>query len=433
MHLDLEGLGRWKMLDTNIEVERVILVSAYVSSLEEAEKSLDELEELVDTAGEEVVSRLYQKISPPDTRTYIGSGKVEELKALALGLEATMIITDDELTGVQMKNLESQLDLKVVDRTILILDIFARRAITKEGKLQVELAQLTNLSRHLVGSYNLSRLGGGIGTRGPGEKKLEMDRRLIRQNMNNIRHELKDVKKHRELTRKARQRSKTFTFSIVGYTNAGKSTLLNTLTNANVLQEDKLFATLDLTTREFVLPNSKTVLLTDTVGFINKLPHNLVQAFRGTLEEAKYSDALIHVVDASDEDYEKKMLLVYELLKELGVEGLPIITLFNKIDKMEDEKVLRDSKATWVVKTSLIEGKGIEEVVSAIEEVSTSKLVYIQWLVGYNCVSIIAQIRAEGSLEKEEYREDGVYIEAYVTEEIFNRWHKLSKENDELR
>lgn len=415
------------MHHTASDAERCILVSAYRTGEAQANRSLDELEELADTSGAETLSRIMQRMDPPDPRTYIGSGKLEELKTEIHRTGATLVVTDDELTGVQMKNLEDALDIKVIDRTILILDIFAKHATTKEGKLQVELAQLTNLSTHLIGRRNLSRLGGGIGTRGPGEKQLETDRRHIRNRINNIRHDLKEVKRHRELTRKAREKSGIFTFSIVGYTNAGKSTLLNQLTDAGVLQEDKLFATLDLTTRELVLPNAKSVLLTDTVGFIDKLPHGLVEAFRGTLEEARYSDALIHVVDVSEPDYERRMQLVYRILEDLKIDKLPIITVFNKMDKAIGDRTLKDERAEFTIRASLIQGFGIRDLLEAMTEVSNRDMVQVEWIVGYTDAAFVNMIREKGHLISEEYLEDGIHINAYVTEELFNRWMKMRK------
>ena len=327
------------MINLEEEKERVILVG--VSTKNDAsqyaiEESLDELEELVQTAGAEVVGRITQNLERIHTATYVGKGKLEEIKCLAIELNATGIVCDDELTPAQLRNLEDELGMKIMDRTLVILDIFASRASTSEGKIQVELAQLRYQATRLVGLRNsLSRLGGGIGTRGPGEKKLEMDRRIIHQRIGQLKAELEQVKKHRELARQKREKSHTTVVAIVGYTNAGKSTLLNTLTKAEVLEEDKLFATLDPTTRTFELESGEHVLLTDTVGFIRKLPHHLIEAFRSTLEEAKYADIILHVVDASSPMMETHMHVVYETLRELGVEGKTMITLFNNINIYE--------------------------------------------------------------------------------------------------
>ena len=281
--------------------ERVILVAVSTSDEDDTEASLDELEELADTAGATAIGRLVQNREKIHPGTYLGSGKIGELREMVWEMGATGVICDDELSPAQLRNLESALDTKVMDRTMVILDIFAAHATTSEGKIQVELAQLRYRAARLVGlRSSLSRLGGGIGTRGPGEKKLEMDRRLIKNRIAQLNRELREVKRHRELTREQRTKNRIPVVAIVGYTNAGKSTLLNTLTGAGVLQEDQLFATLDPTTRSQKLPSGQEILLTDTVGFIRKLPHHLIDAFKSTLEEAKYADLILHVVDASN-------------------------------------------------------------------------------------------------------------------------------------
>lgn len=321
----MEELGRLE--------ERVILIGVQTAAEDNVLDSLDELEELAETAGAVTVGRIIQNREAVHPGTYIGKGKIEEVRSLVYAMDATGVICDDELSPAQLNNLERELDCKVMDRTLLILDIFAARAVTSEGKIQVELAQLRYRSARLVGlRESLSRLGGGIGTRGPGEKKLETDRRLIRTRISALKQDLAQVEKHRELLRTGRARGKVKTAAIVGYTNAGKSTLLNKLTGASVLSEDKLFATLDPTTRILNLKDGQQILLTDTVGFINKLPHHLVEAFKSTLEEAKYADYIIHVVDASNPQAEMQIHVVYETLKELGVLGKKIITLFNKQD-----------------------------------------------------------------------------------------------------
>lgn len=317
--------------------ERVILVGVQESFSEDVEESLDELAELCETAGALVVGRVIQNREKIHPGTYVGKGKIEEIALLMEELGATGIVCDDELSPAQLNNLEKELDCKVMDRTLIILDIFAARANTSEGNIQVELAQLRYRAARLVGLRNsLSRLGGGIGTRGPGEKKLEMDRRLIHARISQLKAELAQVQKHRELIRSKRKKDQMVVAAIVGYTNAGKSTLLNTLTDAGVLEEDKLFATLDPTTRLLELPGGQNILLTDTVGFIRKLPHHLIEAFKSTLEEAKYADIIIHVVDASNPQKEKQMHVVYETLKDLGVKDQPILTLFNKQDRIEN-------------------------------------------------------------------------------------------------
>mgnify|MGYP001623584855 FL=1 len=398
--------------------ERVILI-AVAERQEEAEESLDELEELAKTAGAETAARVIQIRETPHPATYIGKGKIDEVNALLYGTDATGVICDDELSPAQIGNLERMLDTKVMDRTLLILDIFAGRAYTKEGNIQVELAQLKYRASKLTGQGTaLSRLGGGIGTRGPGEKKLEMDRRLIRRRISHLKAELRDVVRHREVQRKQRQRNHVPVICIVGYTNAGKSTLLNYLTNAGVLEENQLFATLDPTTKSLELGSGQTVLLTDTVGFIRKLPHHLVDAFRSTLEEAKYSDLIFHVVDASNPQKEKHMEVVYETLKQLGAVGSDVITVFNKMDLVEHDMVLKDPKAQVTVKISARTGEGVDELLSEAEELLQRKKLYIEKLYPYSEAGKIQMIRSYGQLVKEEYREDGIYVEAYIPKEI---------------
>ncbi len=303
------------MIELGRKTERVILVGVSLSEQDDTMQSLEELKDLAATAGAETVGMVIQNREQIHPGTYVGKGKLQELKDLIWELEATGIVCDDELSPAQMKNLQDELDAKVMDRTLVILDIFASRASTSEGKIQVELAQLKYQQTRLTGwGTAMSRLGGGIGTRGPGEKKLEMDRRLIKSRIAQLNRELKDVKRHREVTREQRSKSHVPVAAIVGYTNAGKSTLLNTLTGAGILAEDKLFATLDPTTRELKLPSGQEILLTDTVGFIRKLPHHLIDAFRSTLEEAKYADLILHVVDASNPQMDEQMYMVFETL-----------------------------------------------------------------------------------------------------------------------
>ena len=376
--------------------ERVILI-AVAERQEEAEESLDELEELAKTAGAETAARVIQIRETPHPATYIGKGKIDEVNALLYGTDATGVICDDELSPAQIGNLERMLDTKVMDRTLLILDIFAGRAYTKEGNIQVELAQLKYRASKLTGQGTaLSRLGGGIGTRGPGEKKLEMDRRLIRRRISHLKAELRDVIRHREVQRKQRQRNHVPVICIVGYTNAGKSTLLNYLTNAGVLEENQLFATLDPMTKSLELGSGQTVLLTDTVGFIRKLPHHLVDAFRSTLEEAKYSDLIFHVVDASNPQKEKHMEVVYETLKQLGAVGSDVITVFNKMDLVEHDMVLKDPKAQMTVKISARTGEGVDELLSEAEELLQRKKLYIEKLYSYSEAGKIQMIRSYG-------------------------------------
>lgn len=395
--------------------EQVILVAASVSDEVSAQASLDELEELAKTAGAAVAGRFVQNRPTVDTATYIGSGKVEELRELVMTYQATGIICDDELTPSQMNNLERELNIKIMDRTMIILDIFAKRASTREGQLQVELAQLRYRSSHLIGMGRiLSRQGGGIGTRGPGEKKLETDRRMIRQRISRLKTELNQVKINRSIQRKRRVEQGIPVICIVGYTNAGKSTLLNTLTDSEVLSEDKLFATLDPTTRSLELPDGQQVLLTDTVGFIRKLPHHLIQAFRATLEEAKYSDYILHVVDASNPQMDIQMHTVYETLRELGVEGKPVLTAFNKTDKEGIPEILKDFKADEMYRISARTGQGLEEMLTGIGRKIRESRVYLEHLYPYQEAAKIALVRKNGQIIEEAYQEDGILIRAFV-------------------
>ena len=402
--------------------ERVILIGVQTAADENVEVSLDELEELASTAGAVTVGKVIQNREAVHPGTYIGKGKIEEVRALVYALNATGVICDDELSPAQLNNLERELDCKVMDRTLLILDIFAVRAVTSEGKIQVELAQLRYRAARLVGlRESLSRLGGGIGTRGPGEKKLETDRRLIRTRISALKQELVQVEKHRELIRSGRARGNMKTVAIVGYTNAGKSTLLNKLTGSEVLSEDKLFATLDPTTRLLNLQDGQQILLTDTVGFIRKLPHHLIDAFRSTLEEAKYSDIIIHVVDSSNPVMDKNVQAVYDTLKNLEVKDKIIITVFNKIDKLEEKPIMKDFNADYTVETAIKKGIGLDELNEIIEKALKSMRIHIEKLFPYTDAGKPGLIRKYGQLIKEEYREDGILVEAYVPSELMDR------------
>ena len=403
------------------EKERVILVGVSTRENDDTEDSLDELKDLVKTAGAEAVGRVIQRRELVHPGTYVGKGKIEEIRELLWELDATGIVCDDELSPAQMNNLTDILDVKVMDRTMVILDIFAGRASTSEGKIQVELAQLKYRQSQLTGAGRaMSRLGGGIGTRGPGEKKLETDRRLIRTRISALKQELSQVEKHRELIRSSRARGNMKTAAIVGYTNAGKSTLLNTLTGSEVLSEDKLFATLDPTTRLLNLKDGQQILLTDTVGFIHKLPHHLVEAFKSTLEEAKYADYIIHVVDSSNQQAEMQMHVVYETLKELGVMGKKIITLFNKQDA-PGACVLRDFKSDYTLKVSAKTGEGLADLNDLLEKLLAEEQIYVERLFPYQEAGKIQLIREYGQLISEEYTEEGIAVKARVPKEIYAR------------
>ena len=401
------------------ETERVILVGVSQQDGDDAEDSVAELAELVETAGAVVVGTLIQKRENIHPGTYVGTGKVFELEELIEQTGATGIVCDDELSPAQLKNLEEALKTKVMDRTLIILDIFAARASTSEGKIQVELAQLKYRLSRLSGlGRSLSRLGGGIGTRGPGEKKLEMDRRLINSRVAQLNRELKEVQRHREVNRQQRKRSGIPVVAVVGYTNAGKSTLLNHLTNAEVLEEDKLFATLDPTTRILELTNNQKVLMTDTVGFIRKLPHHLIDAFRSTLEEAKYADIILHVVDASNPQMDKQMYIVYDTLRNLEVEGKKIITAFNKTDRIGQPEPLHDFRAERTVHISAKYGDGLEDLKNILEEILREEKDFLECTIPYRDAGVIQKIREKSELLSEEYREDGIFVRAWVPKEF---------------
>lgn len=407
------------MIELKKETERVILVGVCLPGQEDIDASLEELSELAKTAGAVTVGKVVQSRDQVHPGTYVGKGKIDEIKSLLWELDATGIICDDELSPAQMKNLQDELDAKVMDRTLVILDIFAARASTSEGKIQVELAQLKYRQTRLAGfGTAMSRLGGGIGTRGPGEKKLEMDRRLIKNRIALLNRELKSVKQHREVTREKRAKSRIPVAAIVGYTNAGKSTLLNALTGADILAEDKLFATLDPTTRSLKLPSSQEILLTDTVGFIRKLPHHLVDAFKSTLEEAKYADFIIHVVDASNPQWDAQMHVVYMTLQDLGVVDKKILTVFNKCDRITGEEILQDFRADKTLRISAKTGMGLDTLKEVFEDMLRDGKVLLKHTFPYEKAGEIQKIRKYGELLKEEYRPEGIYVEAYVPPEL---------------
>ena len=402
--------------------EKVILVGLDTGNTETAQRSLDELAELAKTAGAQVAGRLIQARESAHPATYIGKGKIEELKDLVWETDATGIICDDELTSAQLGNLEAELSCKIIDRTLLILDIFAARAVSGEGKIQVELAQLRYRASRLTGlGRSLSRLGGGIGTRGPGEKKLEMDRRLIRERISRLKRDLRDVEKHRELIRSQRRQSGMKVAALVGYTSAGKSSIENALTDAGILEDAMLFSTLDTTTRSLTLDNTQEILLTDTVGFIRKLPHHLVEAFKSTLEEAKYADIIIHVVDASNPQMDEQMYVVYDTLRQLGVENRPVITLFNKQDRLEHPGRQRDFQADYSIPTSAKTGQGLEELKKALLEILRRDQIYIERLYDFSEAGKIQMIRNRGQLISEEYVPKGIEVKAYVPKDVYGR------------
>ena len=408
------------MIELNDIEERVILVGVQQADGDDTEESVKELGELAQTAGAQVVGSVIQNREKIHPGTYIGKGKLDEVRMMLWETDVTGIICDDELSPAQLNNLQSELDCKVCDRTLLILDIFARHAVTSEGKLQVELAQLRYRAARLTGLGNsLSRLGGGIGTRGPGEKKLEMDRRLIRTRISHLKQELEEVIRHRELIRAGRKKSEQKIAALVGYTSVGKSAIFKQMTGADVLEDAKLFATLDTTTRGIRLSGKQEVLLTDTVGFIRKLPHHLVEAFKSTLEEVCCADILIHVVDASSPQMEIQMGVVYETLHQLGADDRPVITVFNKQDLLAEPKSFRDHHAELCVAASARTGQGMKEIKAGIEQILRSQKIYIERLYSYDQAGLIQIIRRKGELLSEEYQAEGIFVKAYVTKDIY--------------
>ena len=414
-----------ELIEIGEQQERVILFAASTNASDDTEESVEELRELVKTAGAETVGVVIQNRENIHPGTYLGKGKIQELKEMVCESGATGVVCDDELSPAQLKNLEDALDTKVMDRTMIILDIFAARAKTREGKIQVELAQLRYRAVRLVGLRNsLSRLGGGIGTRGPGETKLEVDRRRIHERISQLKSELQDVERHRDVVRKQREQSGTLTAAIVGYTNAGKSTLLNKLTGAGILAEDKLFATLDPTTRALTLPGGEKVLLTDTVGFIRKLPHHLVEAFKSTLEEARYCDVIIHVVDCSNPQMDMQMHVVYETLRRLDIKDKEIITVFNKVDRPDADTACRDMSADYKVKLSAKTGEGIGELLDLFAVILRNRRIYFEKVFAYRDAGRIQTIRKSGQLLSEEYQDDGIHVKAYVPVELFEELYR---------
>lgn len=410
-----------EMVDLKEEPEKIILVGVSLKGAEDdkTEESLNELRILAKTANAVTVGKVIQNREKIHPGTYIGKGKIEEVRQLIFETQADTVVCDDELSPAQHKNLEDELGIKVIDRTIMILDIFAAHAKSREGKLQVELAQLRYRSTRLKGiGTSMSRLGGGIGTRGPGEKKLETDRRQIRERIANLRTELDQMIRTREISRKQRSEKNFPVIAIAGYTNAGKSTLLNHLTNAGVLSKDQLFATLDPTTRSYEFESGQKVLFTDTVGFIRKLPHHLVEAFRSTLEEAGYADIILHVVDASSEDIDTQMEVVYQTFEKLKVTGKPVITAFNKMDQVEGSFEVKDPNADYTVQISVKENRGIDELLKVIEQILKEQKLYMEKLFPFSEAGIVQKIRQNGQLLSEEYTEDGIMVKAYIPKEM---------------
>lgn len=400
------------------DVERAILVGV------EDQEALDELRELLKTAGGYEVGRMVQSRDKKDTATFIGKGKLKELMLMSQAMEANLIVFDEELSGAQIRNLEEALGMKVIDRTQLILDIFAQRARSREGKLQVELAQLKYMMPRLIGmGQKLSRTGGGIGTRGPGEKKLEVDRRRIRDRLNDLENDLKEVKKQRDLQRVGRVSRNVFQICLVGYTNAGKSTLLNNLADSDIYAEDQLFATLDPTTRKVTLNNGKEVLVTDTVGFIRKLPHDLVEAFKSTLEEVLYADLLIHVVDGSNPDYETQVNVVSDVLAELGADSKDTIMAINKIDKCPGKFAAEEYRGREnAVHISASERIGLSQLLDMIERYAAMRSRIVELLIPYSEGGIVSTIYGSANeVIEEHYREDGIYVKAEVDEISYGR------------
>ncbi|WP_371370992.1 GTPase HflX [Sporomusa aerivorans] len=415
---------------TIVETEKALLVGVERQGEWDVSDSLSELAQLAETAGAVVVGSVWQKRSRADATYFIGRGKVQEISLIRQELDANIIIFDDELSPAQQRNLEQVLGVKVIDRSALILDIFAQRARSHEGKLQVELAQLKyNLPRLGGQGLVLSRLGGGIGTRGPGETKLEVDRRRIRSRINDIEKEIENLKKHRALHRERRHASRIPTTALVGYTNAGKSTLLNKLTEAGVLAEDKLFATLDPTTRRTNLPGGKEILLTDTVGFIQKLPHQLIAAFRGTLEEVIHADLLLHVIDASHPQYEQHIQAVYQVLQELGAASKNVITVYNKVDKVDNsflvERMLRE---TGSIAISAEAGTNLEKLLSMIEDSLGVSTIDTSLLIPYNDSGFVSKLYEFATVNSVEYQTEGISVQVSLSPEQYERCKKYVQE-----
>ena len=408
------------------KITRALLVSVDTGAYD-AQASLDELFELVKSAGADPVFSVTQNLSKVETGTYVGTGKLLEIAEICKAQEIDLIVADCELSPTQIRNIEAETDIRVIDRTTLILDIFAQRARSKEGKLQVELAQLKYMLPRLTGKgIAMSRLGGGIGTRGPGETKLETDRRHIRRKMEYLKEELAELEKHREMLRNRRKKDGVITCAIVGYTNAGKSTLMNHLTDAGVLAQDKLFATLDPTSRALKLPSGVTIMLIDTVGLVRRLPHHLVEAFRSTLEEAAHSDIIINLCDASSEEARTHLQVTEDLLESLGCGDTPIITALNKCDLLDNNVIAQDFNS--YIKISAKNGIGIDELLKAIDDNLPVRFKKVKLLIPFANAGLANEIRTKGTLIYEEYVADGVEVEAVVDEVLYAKVSKFEQE-----
>ncbi len=407
------------MISNEERLPRALLLSVDTGEYD-AEASLDELGELVKSAGAEPAFILTQKLSRPESATFVGSGKLEEAAQLCAEQELDLIVADSELSPTQIKNIENATDVRVIDRTTLILDIFALRARSKEGKLQVELAQLQYMLPRLTGKgIAMSRLGGGIGTRGPGETKMETDRRHIRRRMETLREELAEVEKHRRMLRRRREKDGVITCAIVGYTNAGKSTLMNTLTDAGVLAQDKLFATLDPTSRALKLPSGVSVMLIDTVGLVRRLPHHLVKAFRSTLEEAAQSDIIINLCDASSEEARVHLQVTRDLLDSLGCGDTPVLTVLNKCDLLDSAMTEQTFGSSICISAKT--GAGIDRLLQAIEDNLPVRMQRVKLLVPFAKAGLVNDIREKATLLSEEYTAEGIAVEAVVDEMLYAR------------
>lgn len=406
--------------------ERAVLAGIHTGAADilsdSTEETLAELARLADTAGAQVLGQMLQNRPSADSALYLGEGKLDELKAACDGLDANLVIFDDELSPIQLRNLERRLERKVIDRSMLILDIFARHATTREGKIQIELAQLKYLLPRLSGmGTNLSRLGAGIGTRGPGESKLETDRRHIHRRIRYLQAQLREIKSHRDLLRRRREKDNVLVAALVGYTNAGKSTLLNALTGADVLAEDKLFATLDTTLRALELPDGRTPLIADTVGFIRKLPHHLVEAFKSTLEEAVYADVLIVVIDSASPEFRQHLSVVNGILNDIGASGKPMIVVFNKVDQKPADLILPSyiDGADAVLEVSAKSASNLDRLIEALAEVLPGKKQKVRALIPYENGSLLSSLHGSQTVLSESYEEGGTLVEAYVDAQTY--------------